>query len=248
MKLERTVLITGGAKGIGKGVVEAFAKEGYNIVFNYNNSTDKALELVQRIKTAGVNIETYRADVSIRSEVDGLVDYCISKFERIDVLVNNAGISSVELFTDITLDRWNEVIATNLTGVFNVTQAVLKKGMINNKSGRIINISSIWGITGGSCEVAYSASKAGVIGLTKALAKELALSNITVNTVAPGAVLTDMLLDNYSIEDLEEWKKEIPMGRMGEVEEIASAVMYLADEKAAYITGQVISPNGGIVI
>ncbi len=246
--MKKTVLITGGARGIGKGIVEAFAKEGYNIVFSYNNSTDKAIELTEKLKPLNINVEMYRADVSIRAEVEGLVNYCISKFDRVDVLVNNAGISSVELFTDITLDTWNKVIDTNLTGVFNVTQEVLKKSMLNNKKGKIINISSIWGMTGGSCEVAYSAAKSGVIGLTKALAKELAMSNITVNTVAPGAVLTDMLLDNYSLVDLEEYKKEIPMGRFGEIEEIASAVTYLADDKATYITGQVISPNGGVVI
>lgn len=246
--MKKTVLITGGSKGIGKGIVEAFAKEGYNVVFSYKNSTNAALELLERLKLSNISVEMYRADVSVRTEVEELVDYAISKFGRIDVLVNNAGISSVELFTNISLDKWNEVVAINLTGVFNVTQAVLKKNMLNNKKGRIINISSVWGITGGSCEVAYSAAKAGVIGLTKALAKELALSNITVNTVAPGAVLTDMLLDNYSVKDLEETKIEIPMGRYGEVEEIASAVIYLADEKAAYITGQIISPNGGMVI
>lgn len=246
--MNKTVLITGGSRGIGKGIVEAFAKEGYDIVFSYNNSTDAAIKLAQIMEISDVKIEIYRADISIRSEVESLVDYCISKFGKIDVLVNNAGISSVELFTDITLEKWNEVINTNLTGVFNVTQEVVKKSMLNNKYGRIINISSVWGITGGSCEVAYSAAKAGVIGFTKALAKELVLSNITVNTVAPGAVLTDMLTDNYSLVELEDYKAEIPMGRFGEVEEIASAVVYLAKDEAAYITGQVLSPNGGTVI
>lgn len=246
--MNKTVLITGGSRGIGKGIVEAFAKEGYDIIFSYNNSTDAAIKLAQVMELSDIKIEIFRADIGIRSEVESLVEYCISKFGKIDVLVNNAGISSVEMFTDVTMETWNEVINTNLTGVFNVTQEVIKKSMLNNKYGRIINISSVWGITGGSCEVVYSAAKAGVIGFTKALAKELALSNITVNTVAPGAVLTDMLTDNYSLVELEEFKAEIPMGRFGEVEEIASAVVYLAREEAAYITGQVISPNGGMVI
>lgn len=246
--MKKTVLITGGSRGIGKGIVEAFAKEGYNIVFSYNNSTDAAIKLAQIVELADTKIEIFRADVGIRSEVEGLVEYCISKFGKIDVLVNNAGISSIEMFKDVTMETWNELININLTGVFNVTQEVLKQSMLENKSGRIINISSVWGMTGGSCEVVYSITKAGVIGLTKALAKELALSNITVNTVAPGAVLTDMLTDNYSLVELEQFKTEIPMGRFGEIEEIASAVVYLAKDEAAYITGQVISPNGGMVI
>lgn len=246
--MKKTVLITGGSKGIGKGIVEAFAKEEYNVVFSYNKSLNEANKLTERLKFSGINVETFKADVCKRNEVNNLVDFCISKFGRVDVLVNNAGISSVGLFTEITDDNWNKVIDTNLKGVFNVTQEVLNKSMIKNKSGRIINISSIWGITGGSCEVAYSASKAGVIGLTKSLAKELILSNITVNTVAPGAVITDMLLENDSLEELEKFRPTIPMGRFGEVEEIASAVIYLASENAGYITGQVISPNGGMVI
>ncbi len=213
--MKKTVLITGGAKGIGKGIVEAFAKEGYNIFFTYNNSTQEAMDLAQRLEKLEATVEVFRADISNREEVNKMVEVCISKFGNIDVLVNNAGISSIEVFTELTTERWNEVIATNLTGVFNVTQEVLKKSMIKTKTGRIINISSIWGITGGSCEVAYSAAKAGVIGFTKALAKELAMSNITVNTVAPGAVLTDMLYDNYSLKDLEAFKLEIPMGRYG---------------------------------
>ena len=152
------------------------------------------------------------------------------------------------MFTEITSDKWNEIIDINLNGVFNVTQEALKQYMINKKYGSIINISSIDGISGASCEVAYSASKSAVIGMTKALAKELAMSNITVNAIAPGAISTDMLLDNYTEEDLEIVKEEIPMKRFGMPEEVSELVYFLASDKARYITGQVISPNGGSVI
>ena len=244
----KTVIVTGGSRGIGKAIVYAFANAGYNVLLNYNHSFQSAKDIVSDLKDCTGVVEMFKADVTNREEVDAMVEYAVKEFGGIDVVVNNAGISQVGLFTDIEEEEWKRVIDVNLTGVFNVTQSALKQGMVSKKDGTIINISSIWGITGGSCEVAYSASKAGVIGFTKGLAKELAPSNITVNTIAPGAIATDMITKEYSEQDINVIKKEIPMGRLGTPEEIAKLVLYLASDDARYITGQVISPNGGSVI
>lgn len=244
----KTVLVTGGSRGIGKAIVYAFANAGYNVILNYNQSEQSAREIVKDLEDCKGIVEMYKADVSNREEVDAMVEYVAHEFENIDVVVNNAGVSHVGLFQDIEEEDWKRVIDVNLTGVFNVTQSALRQDMLNKKNGTIINISSIWGITGASCEVAYSASKAGVVGFTKGLAKELAPSNITVNTIAPGAIATDMIYKEYSEKDIEEIEKNIPMGRLGTPIEIANLALYLASDNARYITGQVISPNGGMVI
>lgn len=244
----KTVLVTGGSRGIGKAIVYAFANAGYNVILNYNQSEQSAREIVKDLEDCKGIVEMYKADVSNREEVDAMVEYVAHEFENIDVVVNNAGVSHVGLFQDIEEEDWKRVIDVNLTGVFNVTQSALRQDMLNKKNGTIINISSIWGITGASCEVAYSASKAGVVGFTKGLAKELAPSNITVNTIAPGAIATDMIYKEYSEKDIEEIEKNIPMGRLGTPVEIANLALYLASDNARYITGQVISPNGGMVI
>jgi len=244
----KTVLVTGGSKGIGKEVVYEFANAGYNVILNYNTSEQSARTIAKDLESCKGIIEPYKADVSNRYEVEEMVEYAFKEFGNIDVLVNNAGISSICMFQDVSDEAFDKVINTNLKGTFNVTQAVLKQGMLNMKQGAIVNISSIWGMTGGACETIYSASKAGVIGLTKSLAKELAPSNITVNAIAPGAVDTDMIKKNYSAEEIKEFMKEIPMGRMAYPKEIASLVFFLASENARYITGQVISPNGGMVV
>lgn len=243
----KTVIVTGGSRGIGKAIVYTFAKAGYNVLVNYNMSEQSAKDIVEDLKDCEGVVEMYKADVSNREEVTAMIEYAISEFGGIDVLINNAGILDVGLFTEIEVDTWKRVMDVNLTGVFNVTQEALKQYMINKKDGVIINMSSIYGLTGGSCEVAYSASKAGIVGFTKALAQELAKSNITVNAIAPGAIYTDMLKKNYSEKDIEYTKKEIPMGRFGTPEEVANMALYLASENARYITGQVISLNGGIV-
>ncbi len=244
----KTVLVTGGSRGIGKAIVYAFAKEGYNVILNYNSSDQSARDIVEDLKNCDGVVEMFKADISNRDEVNSMMEYAVKEFGKIDVLVNNAGICNVKLFTEITEQDWENIMQVNLKGVFNVTQAALRYSMIKEKDGSIINISSIDGIAGSSCEVAYSTSKAGVIGFTKALAKELALSNITVNAVAPGAINTDMLRKNYSMEDLALTKSMIPMERFGRPEEVAELVMFLAGEGARYITGQVISPNGGLLI
>lgn len=237
----KTAIVTGGARGIGKAIVEELAKAGINVIANYNNSKKQAEQLKETLKKQGYNIEIYKADVSKKEEVKKLVNFAKNTFREIDILINNAGIDEVKLFTEITDEDWNMMINTNLNSVFYTTKEIVPD-MIKNKKGCIINISSVDGITGASCEVHYSVSKAAVNGLTKALAKELAPSNIRVNGVAPGAIQTDMN-KNLSKEDIKEVEKEIPMGRFGTPEEIAKCVIWLV--KDTYTTGQIISPNGG---
>lgn len=246
--MNKTILITGGAKGIGKQIVRDFLKKGYNVCLNYNTSFKEAKEIEEIAIKEGKSIAIYKADISNREQVTEMVDYFISKFGKIDVLVNNAGISKYQLFTDIKEEEFKEMIDITIMGTFNVTQEVLNKTMITHKQGSIINISSIWGIVGASCEVHYSTVKSAIIGMTKALAKELALSNIRVNAVAPGIIDTDMIRDYFSQEEIEEMKQEVPLNRIGLVEDVSNLVEFLASDKSSYITGQVISPNGGMVI
>ena len=246
MKKRKTLLVTGGSKGIGSSIAEFFAYKGYNVVVNYNSSAADASSLVENIRSCGMCAEPFKADVSNRSEVDSMVDFCIEKFGPIDVLINNAGISASSLFTDITEYDWDSMMNVNLKGVFNCTQSALRY-MLPAKKGKIVNISSMWGIVGGSCEVHYSAAKAGVIGLTKALAKELGPSNIQVNCIAPGVIQTDMLSD-YSESDIQDLIYETPLMRIGKPQNIAHSAFFLSSEESDFITGQVLSVNGGFVI
>lgn len=243
---KKTALITGASRGIGKAIATLFAENGYNVLINYNNSEKEALDLYNELKSRGFAVDTYKADVSKKEEVNLMVNYCIGQFEGIDVLVNNAGISKTNLFTDISYEEWDEVISTNLNSVFYTTKKALQY-MIPQMSGKIINISSIWGMVGGSYEVHYSTSKAAIIGMSKALAKELGPSNIQVNCIAPGVIQTDML-DNIEDDALEALRQETPLMRLGTVEDIANCALFLASDKSDFITGQVISPNGGFVI
>ena len=239
----KTVIVTGGSRGIGAAIAEELAKD-YNVVLNYNNSAEAAKQIQKELKEKGINIEIFKADVSKREEVKALVKFTLDKFKNIDVLINNAGIAQAKLFVDITDEDWNKMMQVNLNSVFYCTQEVLEN-MIHNKKGCIINISSIWGITGASCEVHYSVAKAGIDGMTKALAKELGPSNIRVNSIAPGIIATDMCLD-YTEEEIQEINNEIPLGRFGKGKDIAKCVKWLIED--SYTTGQVISPNGGWVI
>lgn len=239
----KTVIVTGGSRGIGSEIVRELAKE-YNVVLNYNNSEQLAEQIKEELKEQGYNIEIFKADVSRREEVKALVKFTLEKYKNIDVLINNAGISQTKLFTDITDVDWDKMMQINLNSVFYCTQEVLEN-MIHNKSGCIINISSIWGITGGSCEVHYSVSKAGIDGMTKALAKELGASNIRVNSIAPGIISTDMIAD-YTSEEIEDIKNQIPLERIGKGIDIAKCVKWLVEDE--YTTGQIISPNGGWAI
>ena len=240
----KTVIVTGGSRGIGAAIVKELAKENYNIVLNYNNSEEAAQKIQNELNEKGINIEIFKADVSKREEVKALVQFTLNKFKNIDVLINNAGIAQEKPFVDITDEDWDKMMQVNLNSVFYCTQEVLEY-MIHSKKGCIINISSIWGITGGSCEVHYSVTKAGIDGITKALAKELAPSNIRVNSIAPGMIATDMTND-YTEEEINEIKAQIPLGRIGAPIDIAKCVKWLIEDD--YTTGQVISPNGGWVI
>ena len=237
----KTVLITGGSRGIGREIAKAFAKSGYRVAFTYKKSENEAKSLAEEIDALAI-----RADSAVEGDVVSAVNLVKSKYGRIDCLINNAAISSFSLFTDITLDQWNEMIAVNLTGAFLYAREV-SRGMVGEKSGRIINISSMWGLVGSSCEVHYSTAKAGLIGMTKALAKELGPSGITVNAVAPGLINTDMnkSLDADAIKAI---KDETPLMRVGECTDVAAAALFLASDEASFITGQVINVSGGFVI
>ena len=238
----RVVVITGASNGIGEGIVRYLSKYDYNIVLNYNTSKDKALKIQNEIfEKFGKQIEIFKADISKRKEVKELVEFCIEKFKRIDVLINNAGISQIKPFTDITDEDWNNIIQVNLTSAFYTSQECIRY-MIKEKNGCIINISSIWGKTGASCEVDYSVSKAGLDGLTKSLAKELGPSNIRVNGIAPGIIDTRMNND-LTKEDIESIKEEIPLEKIGNVVDIAKCVKWLIEDE--YTTGQIIGINGG---
>ena len=240
----KTVLVTGGSRGIGKCIAENLAKDGYNVVLNYNKSVKEAKKIKEELENQGIKIEIFKADVSKREDVKKLIKFTIDKFNNIDVLINNAGIAKLQMFNDITDEDWNEMLSTNLNSVFFTIQEALPN-MIHNKNGCIINISSIWGIVGASCEVAYSVSKAGINGLTKALAKELGLSNIRVNAIAPGVIDTDM---NSNIDSAikEQIKEETPLNRIGKPIDIYRCVKWLVEDE--FTTGQIISPNGGYVI
>lgn len=246
MKNKKTALVTGSSRGIGRAIATLFARNGYNVVINYNKSEEKAKELYEILTNEGLEVRIFKADVSKKEEANALVNYTIGQFENIDVLVNNAGISKPSLFTDISYEQWDEVMSVNLNSVFYMTKKALQY-MLPNLSGKIINVSSMWGLVGGSFEVDYSASKAAIIGLTKALAKELGPSNIKVNAIAPGVINTDMLND-LSEDTLQALKEETPLMRIGEPEDIAKCALFLAGEGGDFITGQVISSNGGFVI
>jgi 3-oxoacyl-[acyl-carrier protein] reductase len=241
-----TVLITGASKGIGKVTAELFANHGYQVLINYRQSESAARELTDRLQSRGLAVNLYRADVAKKAEVDAMVDFCLSRFGSADILINNAGIAASKLFIELSEAEWDEMININLKGVFNCSQAVLRY-MLPQKQGKIINIASIWGMVGAACEVHYSAAKAGVIGLTKALAKELGPSNIQVNCIAPGVIQTDMLA-SFQAADLAELKSATPLQRLGTPQDIAAVALFLASDAADFITGQVLSPNGGFVI
>ena len=244
--MNRTALITGASRGIGRAAAELLAERGYRLMLNYFRSEGSVQELKQKLTAAGADAEIFQADVGDPRQAEAMAEACCKRFGRVDVLINHAGIADVGLLTEVTDERWDRLWRVNVGGVFYTCRAVLP-GMIREKRGKIINLSSIWGIAGASCEAAYSATKAAVIGLTKALAKEVGPSGIQVNCIAPGAVETDMnaALDEAALRSLRE---ETPLGRLGTPREIAAAIAFLASEESDFITGQVLSPNGGLVI
>ncbi len=241
----RTVIITGASGGIGTAISDAFALSGYNVVLGYNSSEKAAQELCCQLKEKGCKAECFKADVSDPAHAQALVNFAKETFGGADILINNAGIAQQKLFTDITDEDFNKMCDVNVKSVFNCSRAVLPL-MIHNKWGRIINISSMWGVCGASCEVHYSASKAAVIGMTKALAKEVGPSGITVNCIAPGLIDTPMNknLDEETIKSLCE---ETPVGRVGTPQDVANAVLFFADEASSFVTGQVLGVDGGFI-
>jgi len=244
--MNKTVIITGASKGIGAATAILFARKGFNVVLNYNASFQSVKLLSSSLTGQGYSVLTVKADVSNKLETDHLISETVGKFGAVDVLINNAGISVSAPINELDIHDSDRIFDVNLKGVYNCCKSVTPQ-MVSQKSGKIINISSIWGQVGASCEVAYSAAKAGVIGLTKALAKELAPSGITVNAIAPGLIDTTMNSD-YTIEEIEEFVSRIPVSRMGTPDEVALAAYFLASDSADYITGQVLGVNGGFVM
>ena len=242
--MEKIVIITGASRGIGREITKRLASKGLIVVANYNKSEEEAKKLKEELKKKNINIDIVKADVSKREDVKKLVEFTLKKYKKIDVLINNAGISEYKLFTDETDEDWNKIINTNLYSAFAMSQEVIPN-MVHNKSGLIINMSSAWGVVGGALETIYSVSKAGLDGLTKALAKELGPSNIRVNSIAPGMIYTKMN-EKFTKEELDDIKEEIPLGTIGEALDISKCIEWLIDDK--YTTGQVISINGGWII
>ncbi len=234
-------VVTGGAKGIGREIVKMLALNNMKVVAIYNNSEKEAIELREELKQFKKDITILKADVSKREEVEKVVDEIITKYEKIDILVNNAGVSEYKMFCDSNDDDWNRIINNNLYSAFICSQYVLEN-MVKNKNGSIINISSIWGLIGSSMEVIYSISKAGMDGMTKALAKEYGASNIRINSIAPGIIETDMVkeLSSNIKKDIE---NQIPLEKIGKPEDVAKCVKWLVTDE--YTTGQIISINGG---
>lgn len=233
------ILISGASRGIGRQIAIDLSQTGYTVIANYNKSEQSAKELQTQF-----NIDTFQADISKGTEIKQLTDYVLKKYGKIDVLINNAGISQTKLFTDITDEDWNQMINTNLYSAFKLTQKCLPN-MIHNKSGSIINISSMWGQVGASCESLYSITKAGIDAMTKSLAKELGPSGIRVNSIAPGFIDTDMN-KCYSKEDVQGIISETPLEKIGQPSDISKCIKWLIEDQ--FTTGQIISINGGLVI
>ena len=233
------ILISGASRGIGRQIAIDLSQTGYTVIANYNKSEQSAKELQTQF-----NIDTFQADISKGTEIKQLTDYVLKKYGKIDVLINNAGISQTKLFTDITDEDWNKMINTNLYSAFKLTQKCLPN-MIHNKSGSIINISSMWGQVGASCESLYSITKAGIDAMTKSLAKELGPSGIRVNSIAPGFIDTDMN-KCYSKEDVQGIISETPLEKIGQPSDISKCIKWLIEDQ--FTTGQIISINGGLVI
>lgn len=241
--MTKLALITGASRGIGRAVALKLAQSGYDIVITYAGNTEAANKTVADVKALGVNCEAYKFDVSKKEEVDKNIADIIEKYGQIDVLVNNAGITRDDLFIRMTEDKWLDVINTNLNSVYFVTKPVVKL-MMKQRFGSIINTTSIVGVYGNAGQANYSSAKAGLIGFTKSLAKELGARNIRVNAVAPGFIETDMTKD---LANTEEYLKLISLKRMGQAEDVADVVKFLAED-AKYVTGQVIEVDGGLII
>ena len=245
MNERETVLVTGGSRGIGKEVALKFAKNGYDVIINYISDKTEVNKIEEEIKQYGTQCLMIKADVSKSEDVEKLVKQAIEKFGKIDVLVNNAGITKDNLLIRMGEEEFDKVIEINLKGTYLVTKAVTKH-MMKKRKGSIVNLSSVVGVTGNAGQCNYSASKAGIIGFTKSIAKELASRNIRANAVAPGFIQTDMT-EVLSETIKETIQNQIPLKRMGEAKEVAELIYFLGSEKSSYITGQVINVDGGMV-
>lgn len=241
--MKKTAIITGSSRGIGRSTAVKLAESGYNVCINCLERTELAQELVNVLNGRGYSAILFKADVGVREQVDAMVEKVTETFGQVDLLVNNAGVAGQALFQDVTDEMWDRYFGTNLNGARNTIQAVLP-GMIQRKNGVIVNVSSIWGLHGASCEVTYSCTKHALIGLTRSLAMELAPSNIRVNCVAPGVINTDMV-QVLGQEVLDDLAVQTPLGRLGTPEDIAAAVCFLASDEASFITGQVLVSDGG---
>lgn len=244
--MKQTALVTGASRGIGRAIATELAREGWAVCVNYIQRKDAAEDLVQRLQAEGCSAMAFQADVADRQAVNAMVAATEAAFGPIELLVNNAGVAGQALFQDVTDEMWDRYMGVNLGGARNTIQAVLPH-MLHEKRGCIVNISSMWGLRGASCEVTYSCTKAALIALTRSLALELAPSHIRVNCVAPGVIDTDMVqvLGQDTLRDLAE---QTPLGRLGTAEDIAHAVSFFASEKASFITGQVLTADGGFVV
>lgn len=243
---KKVVLVTGASRGIGKAVAERFAHAGYAVAVQYHTGKIEAEAFVRQLLTEGYSAMAVQADVSKSAQVQHMVEQIVATWGTIDILVNNAGIAQQKLFTDLTDEDWHTMFGVHVDGTFYCTRAVLPM-MIHNKNGVIVNMSSMWGQVGGSCEVHYSAAKGAIQAMTKALAKEVGPSGIRVNCVAPGVIQTEMnkMLD---VETLEALREETPLAQLGTVDHVADLVYFLCSEDAVFITGQIIGVNGGMVI
>ena len=242
----KIALVTGAAKGIGRAIALALAADGATVIVNYNGSAQKAEAVVDEIKALGKDSEAYQCNVANTADVDAMIKDVIKRYGSLDILVNNAGITRDNLIMKMSEEDFDAVIDANLKGCFNTIKAVSRQ-MLKQRAGRIINIPSVSGILGNAGQANYSASKAGVIGLTKSVARELSSRGITCNAVAPGFIDTEMTAQ-MTDKAKEAVKTQIPLGRVGKVDDIAEVVTFLASEKASYITGQVISVDGGMSI
>jgi len=240
--MNKNVLVTGSSRGIGKAIAIKYAKEGYNLIINCNKSSDELMNVQKEIQSYNVSCHSFVGDIGIYENAKKMFNEIKDKFGFLDILINNAGISHIGLLSDMSIDEWNKVINTNLTSVFNCCKLAIPD-MVSKKSGQIVNISSVWGIYGASCEVAYSASKGGINAFSRALAKELAPSNIFVNAIALGAIDTDMN-KCFDTDEINALTEEIPADRLAKPEEVANFVYKLTDNNT-YLTGQVIQFDGG---
>ena len=245
-KFMKTAIITGASQGIGSEIAKTLAKNNYYVVINYNNSEKEALELKNQLNEQSLACDIFKANIAIPGDVKALIDFAYAKYRRIDLLVNNAGISKPNMLIDSSYEDINNLVSTNLLGCIYCTKEV-SNIMLSQKSGNIINIASIWGEHGGSCESVYSATKGGIISFTKALAKELGYNGIRVNCISPGFIDTKMN-KNLSKEDVDDIISDIPLNRLGNVQDIANAVLWLSSDQASYVNGQILSINGGWLI